>query len=263
MDNNDEETMKLEPEEVEVTAEEVKEFMDAEAGAGETVAEERNAAPSARLEPGREMADELAGKAGARVEGNVDKGNMRISLGGDSTFNRNSRADAAFDNLSVNVRAEDIAITTQDKVAYIKSVLMDSDAELEVELAGGRVKAVYRSLSAYEQDLLTAALSLYVSEHPTAGFMLLQVMKQHFMIAMELVRFNGKPIDNLRYSNSNGRSLEENARDLLERSGKLLDTTGPRFAFYVAGADVFHNKMTKLGEAALNKDFFDPAFADL
>lgn len=260
MENDNTDTIRLEPEEVEVTADEVKAFIEGseqDADSGTAADETVEAQDSGKVE------DKLKDKAGAKVEGSIDDGNMRVTFGADSTFSRNSREDRAFDNLSVKVRAEDIAITVQDKVAYIKSVLMDTDVELEVDLAGGKVKAAYRSLSAYEQDLVTAALSLYVSEHPTAGFMLLQVMKQHFLIAMELVRFNGKAVDHLKYSNSNGRSLEENARDLLANSGRLLDTTGPRFAFYVAGADVFHNKMTKLGEAALNKDFFDPAFAGL
>lgn len=257
MENTAEEELQLEPateDENGVTAAEVL----AEAEASE---QDSGKADTGSGDDEKSMEDKLR-DVGAKVEGTIEEGNARISLGEDESFAEDSRARAAFDGMGITPRGVPVEITLQDKVSYLKAMLMDTEVRLEVPLAGGRVTAEYRSLTAYEQDIVPVVSAMYIAKHPSAGFMLLDGIRQHALIAMELVKFNGNEISPARFVPGD-HTIEEDAEALIEAGNKLLLSAGPRFAFYVAGADVFHRKMHALGEAALNKDFWDPAFAGL
>lgn len=216
--------------------------------------------PGTGAEKPEKTQEDALRELGADVKGKIEDGDARIRLGEDTTFDEDARAKVFVDKMAVNVRAEDIPVTDDDKVAYVKALLMDTEVVLEVPMAGGRVTAEFRSLTAYEQDLVMLALAKYFNEHKTAGYMLLEGIRQHLMIAMELVRFNGKPVEPIRYKAGEG-TVDENAASLLAKAERYTDVDGPRLSFLIAAADVFHKKMTRLGEAALNKDFWDPAFA--
>lgn len=245
------EELKLEPEVADengVTASEVTSLMD-----GLNLDED--------AEPGKEKSvEDSLRDIGANVEGKIEDGDARIQLGTDSVFEEDKRLERLASDMTRNVRGVDIRITDSDKVSYIKSVLMDTDVELEVELAGGNIKAVFRSTSVYEQDLVPIALAKYAEQHPSANMLVLQGMEQSMFIAMELVRFNDRPVQNVRFVHGE-HTMEEDAEKLLSCMHPVLSSAGPKYSFYVAAADVFHNKLVRLGEAALNKDFWDPAFA--
>ena len=58
----------------------------------------------------------------------------------------------------VSVRDVDIPITTEDKSIYLKSLLFSRPIELEIKAPNG-ISGICRSLSVYEGDLTTAALT--------------------------------------------------------------------------------------------------------
>lgn len=260
MSDNTEE-LKLEP--VDENGVSMDELKDAIADAQEN----SKPAPVAATAPGEgviNIADKVEAleDAGAVVEGDVENSNVRISLSSNSPFSSDARAKSFIDNMKVRAREQEIEVTTQDKVSYLKAALMDEEVVLDVPIAGGKMTASFRTMSAYEQDMLEYALVEYLHQHTGATVLLAQCLKQHFMMAMELVAFNGKAVTPLRYE-PGGATIEEHAKDFVDKVARFMRMNAPRYTLLNAGADIFHAKIGKLLDASANKDFWDPAFAEL
>ncbi|MCQ2172145.1 MAG: hypothetical protein MJZ17_05275 [Bacteroidales bacterium] len=244
--NNEEELPIEEAGEVTITAEEVKAAIE-----GVEALEEKQ----------EKSADAKLADMGAVVEGSVDKGAARVSLMSDTSFDSDTSADI-ISELDVTVRASQIPITEYDKIAYLKAVLQDVNFELDIPVAAGKVVVTFRSLSAYETDLIPAAMAIYAEDHPDTMTILLAAFRQQCHLAMAMTAFNGKPRDFASYRPGE-HTIEEDARDLFEKSLNIVSFAGPKFSLCVAAAEVFVHKVTRLGEAALNKDFWEPASAAL
>ena len=248
--NDGEADLPLEAESIDITDEEVRKAI------ADGLPEDKPEEAAEEKSDDQKLAD-----MGAKVDGSVEKGDVRVSLSADTTFDHDTSADI-MSEMDVVVRASQIPITDYDKIAYIKAVLQDVNFELDIPVAGGKVIVSMRSLSAYETDLIPAAMAIYADDHPDTMTILLAAFRQQCHLAMAMTAFNGTPCDYATYSPGE-RSIEEDARDLFKRSLKVVSFAGPKFSLCIAAAEVFVNKVTRLGEAALNKDFWDPVSAAL
>lgn len=183
----------------------------------------------------------------------------RVAISPDHAFEDDRRTE--FENMFVSVRDIDIPITTEDKSIYLKSLLFSRPIELEIKAPNG-ISGTCRSLSVYEGDLTTAALTKYLEKYPKISVGFHESIIQQFRIAMQLKEFCGSPLSYLEYERGKDGTFEEHVNHLFETSQRVLDVPGPVYGIYVRLLNIFQYKLGRLHEAAFNSDFWSPVGTD-
>lgn len=164
-------------------------------------------------------------------------------------------------NMFVTIQDTDIPVTEMDKTLYLKALLHDAPAMLEVSAANGAT-ARCRALSVYESDLVYLALQKFLKQHENYPTMLWDAQIQQYKLAMQMVEFCGKPIAYLSYESTGG-ELTKHVDDLIESSQDLyLNTNTVKYGIMLRLMNVFNHKMSRLQEAAHVEDFWRPADTD-
>lgn len=171
----------------------------------------------------------------------------------DTTFEENGREKA--NKVFVPVLDVNVPITDSDKDTYFKAMLFDTPIELPVLSMEGNVTVICRTLNVYENDLVYVALEQAMKERQVPASVW-EGLCQQYRMSMQLVKFNGKPLDCLRF-NADG-DTKKDAEILLEKSKQIYNMSMPKYNLLIRALNVFQYKINKLNEAIYNQGFWNP-----
>lgn len=182
----------------------------------------------------------------------------------DSGYTAYLETDSTFENdglremspITINIRDNEVQITEDDKQEYLRAVLFDEPVELSTKMFGDKVKVTCRALTVYESALASAAVLKYAMDTPPSHAMFYDTQLQKYRCCMQVTAINEKKFDYATYKEVSADEKETQIKDLMVRAEKLAsDTIAPRWGAMIHALNVFEHKLTRLNNAALNRDF--------
>ncbi len=191
-------------------------------------------------------------------ESNAQPKEERINLQYTSGFEYNEMD--IMEQQSITINTQDIPVTHEDQVAYLKSMLNDTPFEIDISLYGGQMTIHARAVSVYEQQVAAVAAfnETINSENSGLAAILAPTFMQKVRIALQLRSCNGFIISDMAFKPEPNK-LKEHVKLLTEKSDEILGgTSAARWNAYIYALNIFEHKLTKLNEMALNRDFLSP-----
>lgn len=182
----------------------------------------------------------------------------RINLKYTSDFDTNEMD--IIEQQSITINTQDIPVTHEDEVAYLKSMLNDTPFEIDISLYGGQMLIHARAVSVYEQQLAAVAAfnETVNTENGGLAAILAPTFMQKVRIALQLRTCNGLLVSDMEFKPEPNK-LKEHVKLLTEKADEILgSTSAARWNAYVYALNIFEHKLTKLNEMALNRDFLKP-----
>lgn len=188
-----------------------------------------------------------------------DPDDFRITLTTDPTFTKNTLDP--IERLFVSVKDIDIPITDEDQALYLKATLNDKPVIFTIAMENG-IRFECRSLSMYESELTFAALTEYTKAYPDTNSAFWDGLLQQYRIAMQIQSVNSIPREYLSYAYEANKRIDH-AIHLYQESDRIVSKIqAPLYGLMVRALNVFQHKLTRLQEAAFNKDFWHPGETD-
>jgi hypothetical protein len=227
------------------------------------------------IKPGKSTADDVAAFLGekAREAGAPEPGKPaeplepkappQVHIPPNTDFDRvpTPSDDAMMEGL---VDPNDVAITDEDRVLFLKAILNDVHVRMTVSIFGGNMNLEIRSRSVYEQRRILdiAFVENNKKEMDAANYGLMVHKHQRYCCLLMVERINGKPFSELVLAP--GRTVDEDRETLetlAEEKFDLLNANGqpamsmPKWTAMMNAIRVFERKCAQMSGEAIKGDF--------